>query len=636
MRVVLEKLALDNFQGIKHLKMEFNGVDATIYGDNATGKTTVFNAMCWLLFDKPSTSAVGYTPKTKAKDGDEHHLDHSVEAVLELGNGDSLTLKKIYKETYVKKRGSIKETFTGHSMDYYVQGVPVKEKEYIATITDYIGIAITIQLLMMPHYFAEGCDWKLRRGLLVEIAGDISDADIIAANKELANLPNILKSHSNDEYMKIAKSMMTEINRRLQEIPARIDEAKKGIPSDVDDINEDNLKEAIRQIDSEIKAKQEERRAAKDTAPADTRFVDAKTAYSNAKSEFNIEAKSKIIELNIKNAKMATAYRKILEQIGEKGDEVKRMTRRRGELLVEFKEVAASKWDDRISQCPTCGREWPEDKLFDLKEKFNLERSRKLELIQAEGAVVSEEKIRKLETEVSALKEEQAAIEADVKGIDVLIEEHTTASFDDTDEGKALLNAIIAIENAPIQDAKRDRDENLKRIDRAIVELESRLSELKEQKSKISTKKRQEKRIEALEAEEKALAAEYEGLEGNIYLCEQFIRVKMKMLTDLINSRFKTVSFRLFIQQVNGGLNEVCEVMIPDGNGRMIPYAFANNAARINASLEIIDVLAGHFNTYMPVFIDNAESVTHLQDSQSQIIRLVVSESDAVLRLERE
>ena len=108
------------------------------------------------------------------------------------------------------------------------------------------------------------------------------------------------------------------------------------------------------------------------------------------------------------------------------------------------------------------------------------------------------------------------------------------------------------------------------------------------------------------------------------------------MLTERINSKFKNVRFRLFVEQQNGGIKDDCEVMIPTGAGRMVPYTFANNAARINAGLEIIEALSRHWGLTMPVFIDNAESVTHLADLDTQTIRLVVSEADKTLRLETE
>ena len=54
----------------------------------------------------------------------------------------------------------------------------------------------------------------------------------------------------------------------------------------------------------------------------------------------------------------------------------------------------------------------------------------------------------------------------------------------------------------------------------------------------------------------------------------------------------------------------------------------------INAGLEIIDTLSEHWGVKLPVMVDNAESITRLAKTNTQMIRLVVSEPDKVLRLE--
>ena len=170
-------------------------------------------------------------------------------------------------------------------------------------------------------------------------------------------------------------------------------------------------------------------------------------------------------------------------------------------------------------------------------------------------------------------------------------------------------------------------------IDRQLQDVANEILNLQRQKAQIEQAETQRKRIEELDAEEKRLGAEYETLDRGIWLCDEFTKAKVKMLTSRIDSKFRNVSFRLFQEQLNGGLKDDCEVLIPGEGGRMVPYTFANNAARINAGLEIIGVLADHWNMEMPVFIDNAESVTHLARSWTQTIRLVVSEQDKQLRL---
>ena len=74
--------------------------------------------------------------------------------------------------------------------------------------------------------------------------------------------------------------------------------------------------------------------------------------------------------------------------------------------------------------------------------------------------------------------------------------------------------------------------------------------------------------------------------------------------------------------------------LVPCKTG-LVPFKSANNAARINAGLELIDTLAEYYGVELPVFVDNAESVTKLTQTQTQVIRLVVSEPDKTLRFER-
>jgi hypothetical protein len=106
------------------------------------------------------------------------------------------------------------------------------------------------------------------------------------------------------------------------------------------------------------------------------------------------------------------------------------------------------------------------------------------------------------------------------------------------------------------------------------------------------------------------------------------------MLDERINGRFDTVKFRLFEEQVNGGIKDCCEVLVPCGDV-FVPYSYANNASRINAGIEIISTLSRAWAVEIPVFVDNAEAITKLNvyDNQ-QIIELIVSGDDETLRVE--
>lgn len=81
----------------------------------------------------------------------------------------------------------------------------------------------------------------------------------------------------------------------------------------------------------------------------------------------------------------------------------------------------------------------------------------------------------------------------------------------------------------------------------------------------------------------------------------------------------------------NEGIEECCETSYHG-----IPYKDLNTGARINVGLEIIKALTDEYHVTAPIFIDNAESVVKLVDMPSQMIRLVVSENDKTLRVEKE
>src|SRR5690625_2233585 len=255
-QIKLLNLKLSNFKGIKELEIDINGNDTRVYGDNGTGKTTIFDAFVWLLFNKDSNNNSNFDIKTLDNDGNViHRLDHEVEATL-LIDGKETTLKKVYKEKWTKRRGSVTESFSGHTTDYYINGVPSKKKEYDDMIQSIVDEDV-FQLITNPSYFNEVLHWKDRRELLLKIAGDITDEDVIASNKDLAKLLDVLNGNSIDDHKKIIAAKRREINKKLEEIPTRIDEIHRNLP-DVSHLDETQLKSDIDKLSFEIEEKENE------------------------------------------------------------------------------------------------------------------------------------------------------------------------------------------------------------------------------------------------------------------------------------------------------------------------------------------------------------------------------------------
>jgi len=173
-------------------------------------------------------------------------------------------------------------------------------------------------------------------------------------------------------------------------------------------------------------------------------------------------------------------------------------------------------------------------------------------------------------------------------------------------------------------------EESVQAVQTELNELKSKENELQLDLNKFTQSTQVQERIAELEEQEKKLAAEFEELERQLYLTEEFTKTKVNMLEDKISSKFKFTRFNLFEEQLNGGVTEICEATF-DG----VPFSKGlNNAARINTGLDIIATLSAHYGVQAPIFVDNSESVTKLIDIDSQLIKLIVSEADKQLRTE--
>ena len=629
-------LSLENFQGLKHEEIQLDGHSASIYGRNASGKTTVFNAITWLLFGKPSTWAKNWDPKTKGPNGDLHNLEHSATGTFQLDDGQTVILKKTFHEVWKRKRGSANEEYSGNTIDYQINGVPCKEKEYTAAVQEYCGGEETMKLLTMPDYFPSVMDWTKRREILLDICGDVSDADVIASTPELAGLPEFLKMPGSttrlykvDEYRKIAATKKTDLNKKIEAIPNRIDEATRAIDKDLPAA--EDLADKLAAAEAEEAKIAEEKRAilAGDTSELRSSLANAKADYAAAKAAYIEEGSEARAEHRKAQEKAETELLEAKTEAANatadaqrKKADLEHMKARRAEILAEYKEAAAETWDEHREICPTCGQALPEEKVEELRADFLQRRSAKLEAINAKG-----------KKEASKEAAEARADEIYTSRKEAIKAEPPRQDFSETDRGQAIAKTIQTI-SGQIEAAEQKQSAALREVNERQQAAMNSCRQIRYMQSQATAAERQRRRIAELEAEEKSLAAEYEKTEQGVYLCEVFVKTKVALLAERINSKFKSVSFQLFREQTNGGVDDCCEVLVPGEGGAMVPYSTANKAAVVNAGLEIIATLSHHYGVRLPIVVDNAESVTELLPVDSQVIRLVVSAEDESLRVE--
>lgn len=648
----LIRLRLENFQGVRLADFTFDGQSASIYGDNATGKTTVFNAFTWLLFDKASTGAKNFSPKTEGT----HDLDYVAEALIETDDGAQVDLRKVFHEVYKKKRGSQTKEFSGHTTEYYIDGVPTTATEFTTKVNSLVGTEEQMKMLTMPDYFPSVLPWQKRREILLQICGDISDEAVITGTPELAaaRFGDILtipgaseKKYTVEEFRKILSESRKKLNAELTAIPERINEAEKAIPdtgTDTADSLENARREAQRGLDeAEALAASDSSDAASEISVsisnARLELSEARRKYSEATAAQNEDTTRKIAEIHSEITGLQKKGFSLRSELSRKKIEIEEAEKKRSTLIDEFNLVSSQRWDDSKAVCPTCHRPYDPDKAAELKAEFNKNRSEKLLEISERGKKVDRRIIAKMKEDLQKGLDEFDRITGQYAELteqaEALKEKLITPDpFETTEQGKALAKKIADLQSkasdadAVSREVESERAEAVKEKREALQKVMDRIADLR-------TAERQRDRIEVLRGTQKDLAKSFEKTERLLHLCDVFTRAKVDMLDARINSRFSSLRFRLFEEQINGGLKDCCEVLIPTPAGALVPYASANNAAKINAGLEVIHTLSEAWRLQIPVFVDNAEAVTHLTEYPDlQIIRLVVSESDKTLRME--
>lgn len=650
----LINLTLQDFQGLRTYTLNADGQNVSVYGTNGTGKTTIANSLTWLLFDKPYTGEKNYSPKTTDEDGHElHHLDHRAEATFEKDDGSRITLAKCFHEVWKRKRGSSAEEFSGHVTDTYIDGVPVSATEYKRTIED-ICAADRAKILTDPRYFAKTMHWEERRAILLDMCGDVTDAEVIAAAPDLSDIWNFLrKPGSTDQYytvgefQRIAASRKAELNRDLTIIPARIDEAAKSIPDTAGLPPEGEIEDTIAELERQktallgqiaaLTADDQAQAIRRQMGDIDIAIIKARGAYMEAFALKNRIANEEVNELQQAIHKADQDIASADSRAYNVSKQIQDMTRDREELLRRHAEVKSRVWEGETI-CATCGQPLPEDKIEEAKAKFNQARSRELAEINEQGQLCSKAAIEAKQAELDKIQQDKAEAEARKAELAPQLEQARqtvqTPTFETTEEYAAL--AAQKAELAAQLDRGADTTGEQKAALRARVdELGQEIARAQEARLTYSTARKRQERLAELEAQEKDLAREYEKLDRGAFLCEEFTRQKVAMLDERINSRFTAVRFRLFKTQINGGLADCCDVLCPTSRG-LTPYDSANNAAQIQAGAEIASALSRHWGVTMPLIVDNAESIVGTIPTTAQVIRLVVSEQDERLRTEYE
>jgi DNA repair exonuclease SbcCD ATPase subunit len=676
MKVTIKSIHIENFKGIKELDVNFSE-NTKISGQNAAGKTTIFDAFTWLLFNKNSAGDEKFNVRPLNKEGTRiDNVEIKVVAIMDV-DGKEVELSKVQKQNWVKKRGTNTVSLQGNPNSYEIDGYPKSEADFKAYVSELAQSEEMFKMLTNPQYFSS-LKWKDQRDILMKLVSEVSDVELAQTDAKYAPLLSELeKAPSTDDIRAKFSKALNEWKKKQAEIPVRIDEAMKS-KVDVDVAEQElakvDLERKIKEIEGKIKnagnateeLKREEMQLQFDMSGImQTMNRDMKNKRSEIEADLcgckneldyfasTISLKEKQISDNAKAIADADTERK---RLGEEYNAEK--AKAFDETPYLFDE---SKWifDESTTVCSLCGQKLPADKIEQLKTDFEERKTkakadakRKLNDSKSEFIIQKESNLEEIKADGFAKKnliEELTKKNADLQMEIDSLKKQEQGTFTNKEELCKLLSEIPEeadySQNEEYVKLKTEHDKILADIaklesegaDKVVTDLKAEKTNLQSQLEEVNKVIAQaannaaiDDRIETLRDEQKEIGQKVADQEQILYLLEEFIRFKLDKVSESINSHFKTVNFKLFEMQLNGGMKDCCECTV---NG--VPYSTLNSGHRIVAGLDIIQSLSELYGVSVPIFVDNAESLNdfNVPDMDAQLILLSVSE-DKQLKVE--
>lgn len=644
MEIKFKKIRIRNFRGLVSFEANLEGRSVRISGANGLGKSSVADAITWVLFGKDSRRRTAFPIDPVDDEGRIiHNLDVSVELEM-LIDGQPTTLRRRRQEKWVQKRGMTREQLDGHQTTCYIDGRPLPSSDFSSHV-DTIVKEELFRALTTPDYFPSlPMDQQYR--LLVKIVGTRTLAEIAAKDEEALKVVDELGQRSIDQYRQGLSYDLQRTRKELETIPVRLSEVQgfieqvkaKGADGKTAQRHAKGIEEKLRQVMQEIDSMAGVVRA-ENARYNDQRAYIQQLRQQRAAIEDRIEKQNR--EARTLHQSLVCKAKEEMEATEERHTAAKTMLglhERRLKDLEQQLEDFRSRWEEveRLSfswnaeeaVCPTCGQPLPQDqaeqKRVEAEMRFNERKMRQQDALDEEGKKLAASKQR-LQDLSAAAREEMATAER------LMPEAHERLSKAEAEP----------IEQADYHDAS-DWQRLTAEIDQRMKELEQttqaqeppQLAALRTEEQAYRKELRlleqtidRSKQIDEYVRREKELQKQRTTLSGDIARMQTRLeaaeRLQLMEANDLqkrVNDLFPSVRFRLSRELLNGREVGHCELSV-DG----VPYSGLSTSERINAGLELINALARHYNIVAPIVIDNAEAVNKVAPTIGQQILLEVS-----------
>lgn len=659
-QIKFKSVSLLNFKRFRNETFGFGDNVTVIKGRNASGKSTIVDAILYCLFGVNSQGLSKFGLKTRNENGEEiRDLTHEVKLVLSI-NGDDLELRRVLTES--TKGESVTNTYS-----YFIDGQNVTAKDYDKAVGDIVCQSQNLFTFCISPTAFVSQSWDKQRTLLTSLIGDVSPNEITHGDSRYDFILKEIEKKGIEDIVKHCKYVKNEIQKELDKIPTRLGELEKALPivdsealPTIEDINKE-LEELAKQL-NEIKNGGSDK-VMKDSIRHKIEFAQKRkdNMEKSARNEANSLADKYDADLQHAYALMNDAE-KLVNDLRNKKNSFDIMIRKCKERIEEcekeklegseqWKKITARKWEwnEDMSFCPSCGQPLPPDKLSELmqksKELFNKtiarEKEKCIETASAINNLIKEAKenidsfSEELDTTDRQLVEAQKTLSEKENAYKEL-RENTPATYLEKLAEKTEYNLVCK----EIEDLQQQLDVSYTNTvnTELINEIEVKLEKAKETQAAIYKEQAKQKEydhiqelIENVKKDKRTYLIQLDEAESRLDAAMKFYVGSCKVLEDKINSMFSYVKWSMFRTNLDGTKKPFCEC---SHNG--IPFSDLNTADKINAGLDICHTIAKCYNVQTPVIIDNTESITNPLYFGGQQIRLYVSDEYDELHFEYE
>ncbi|MBQ9602413.1 MAG: AAA family ATPase [Paludibacteraceae bacterium] len=640
--IQLERMALRNFKGVQSADYAFGQV-TNIIGANGTGKSTIFDAYLWCLFDKDQA---GNKPKVQPLDENNeviHDLTTSVVLLMKI-DGNEMVVERRLKETW-SKTGEC----TGTKSEYLVNEVPMTQTQFQAKMSEILPLDkwfIISSIGIIPNM-----DQKTCRAALQQIAPAIDEKAIAAKYKAVAIA--MAKGISVDELAAMTKSEKTKAQKELDSIPAQLDAQDRlrveddftAVGKRIDEINAEvrqltaDIDEAKRvELTPEEIAKAEQRR--KEMKEVSDKMADIEKQISKERGEKDYAFENEMRKISLYTDKAMSDIAGWQKQLDICNERIAQLNTEVDAARKRWMELNATTYTGTVLDevCPTCGQRIPEEKIAEAAAKaeanWKAAKVQQLEQINHQG--------KALKAEIDSLTIRVENLQANIDKTNAMLDEFKARMDELHDQDGKLpsyqdmldenaehaelqkrYNALVAEIHAESESNEKTEEAIAAKVEPLKAKMESLMAERSELEKRMAQKATNErideerKRLLANQSTLQQAIAEYEAAEADI---AGFKKEKITAVENGVSSLFRMVHWKMYEANVtNSGEKEICQAII-DG----VPYEQQNTATQVNAGIDIVEAFGKAYGVEAPLFIDNAESVTDLLDTERQLIKLTV------------